>query len=188
MSTEVIEEQNTETVEEVEETDLDGYISPAVSIIRSRSIGEHSDSLRVEIRDVDDFATAGDLIALVDAVLARLVDDQDDDPTGFELEFRAVPPEVAKHLKAAMDRLRMTKVKDEGGVEALELELACATEHDEQCPADHAERLKYLRGLIAKARDDQASFQATEPAVTETASPGTGIAHDDENTTCPGGC
>lgn len=170
--TEVVETVE-ETATELEDEELEprGWgVPPLLTVRRTKTVGEHDDTLVVEVRDNTWCEKPGDLIELAEGLVDAL---QDDDRAagrgGTTVEVRAV--EVPEGLLAGLRQF--TESRKRVGRDSTEAELqqalAAAEQDGEACREKHASWRKYLRGLILAARDSQSAQQGSPEPATDTA-------------------
>lgn len=176
-TTSQIKEELTEVEETtVQSTELEaGYIAPMLTISRTRSVGEDTDSVRVELHQCDLIDSPGAVITFADTTLrALMAEDTPSAATATTVQFSVTPvtPEMVSALQQHL-------VKERGVAQAVppatEVELQEAldrAEHDAaESAREHGKQVGYLRDLIVQARKDKRVADAAA-----------------DGQCCPGGC
>jgi hypothetical protein len=143
-------EETTETAEVVEETvelqEAEGWKPPLLQISKTTSIGETTQTIRVELAEGGPFPTSGDVTAFAAAVVEQLDGGERTPAPRFELTVSPLSPEKAKSVKSYLESRLKPKPVDE-----LQEQLARAEAHEAECPGDHSGEVDRLRALVKDA-------------------------------------
>ena len=158
-----------------EDTTEVGWPAPLLSLSKTTTVGEYTETVRIEVQDGGWGKNTGDLAVLGDAFVQALTDAAR--PPVTQLRVSPMPDGLAAAIKKTLlDRPRAAE-EPKPTQEQLEEALAEAEYDAAECSRQHGDRLAELRRLVEKARRDELR-RLVEQAAGEAAAGGAGAAQD----------
>lgn len=165
------DEDEAAEVEETTEVESESeYVAPLLFISRTRSVGEHTDSIRIELQESKVMDSPGAVISFAESAL-RALQVEESPAAGshnIEMHFLRLSPEMQAVLQQRVEQaMRPTDTAVAAPApSAKDLQEALEDAHRRKAESDreHDRQVGDLRALILQARSDKAAADKAETA------------------------